>query len=313
MRTTLLPALAASIALLLASCGGGSVDSQLDPTRIIVFGDGFADIGQAGGRYTINDGTVNNWTLTLAGEYGNALATSASGGLSYATGNARVNTLPDAAGSSGHPTVKQQVDTFLASGAPTDTDLVVLAAGTGDVIAEAQAYFSGSETQAQMLANLAQAGVDLGTQVRRLLAAGAEHIVVVGPYDLGKSAWAVQLDQASLLESASTQFNSQFLVSVADLGENVLYVDAAYYFNLVVASPTTYSLDNATGVVCTSVDSGAGIGTGISQVNSSLCTSDTLASGIDPSVYLFADRIYFTPVAQRLFGEYAYGRIRDRW
>lgn len=306
LATCLLP-------LALAACGGGEVVSQFAPARIVAFGDGFADLGQDGARYTVNDGSVNNWTLTLAADYGLTLASSASGGLSYATGNARVASTPDAAGNGSTPTVVQQVDTFLASGSLGATDLVVLNAGTADLVAEAQAYFSGTQDEGTLLANVGQAGTELGTQVRRLVTAGATHVVVVGAYNLGKSAWAQQLGQASVLEAATTMFNQKLLISIADLGATVLYVDAAYYFNLVAASPSSYSLSNVADLACTSTDSGAGIGTGSGQVNSNLCTSSTLASGIDPAVYLFADRVYLTPAAQRLFGAYAYSKIHARW
>ena len=31
------------------------------------------------------------------------------------------------------------------------------------------------------------------------------------------------------------------------------------------------------------------------------------------STYLFADRVYLSPRGHRLLGEYAFGRIRERW
>ena len=55
------------------------------------------------------------------------------------------------------------------------------------------------------------------------------------------------------------------------------------------------------------------IGTGKGQVNSGLCTPSTLVPGVDPNVYLFADRLYPTAVGHRLFGDYAYSRLRQRW
>lgn len=298
---------------LLASCGGGEADSQFEPTRIVAVGDGFADLGQDGARYTINDGSVNNWSQVLAESYGLALSASAGGGWSFATGNARVNTHPDAAGNTATASVKEQVDALLAATTPTAKDLVVLNAGTADLIAEAQSHFSGSQTEEQMLDNIGQAGTALGAQVRRLVDAGATHVVVVGPYNLGKSVWAQELDRASLLETATTRFNDRMKIAIADLGETVLYVDAAYYFNLVANSPDSYDLEEVEAAACTSVDSGAGIGTGAGQVNSHLCTSSTLLAGIDAATYLFADRVYLTPAAHRLFGDYAYDRIRERW
>ena len=311
LRRALLWAATAS-AMLLAACGSGSIESQLTPTRLIVFGDAMADLGQTGSRYTVNDGTTNIWTAQLAARFGKTLTTAAAGGTSYATGNARVVAKPDAAGNAATPTVKEQIDSFLASGSFSNTDLVIVNAGTADVIAEAAAFSAGAQTQDQMLADLKQAGRDLGTQVRRLVDAGAKQVVVVGPYNLGRSAWAKEVTTlASPLEAGVSRFNDEMLVSVVDLGANVLYVDAALYFNLVTASPAGYDLSNVTNPACTSVDPGAGIGTGAGQVNSALCTASTVVS--NSSVYLFADRVYVGPVAHRKFGDYAYDRIRARW
>jgi phospholipase/lecithinase/hemolysin len=67
------------------------------------------------------------------------------------------------------------------------------------------------------------------------------------------------------------------------------------------------------GLVCTSVDAGAGIGTGNAQINSALCNTNTIVAGVDYNRYVFADRVYPTPQAHRLFGEYAYNRVRARW
>jgi len=310
LRRALLAAAAAS-ALVLAACGGGTVESKFTPDRIVAFGDAFADLGQNGARYTVNDGSVNNWTTVVANGYGRALAPSSSGGLSYATGNARVTQTPDAAGGS-VPTVAQQVSNFLAGHTSNSTDLVIFNAGVSDVIVQAKAVLDGTITQAQAMANLDQAGHDLSEQVRRVLAAGATHVVVVGAYNVGRSVWAQQATSQSLMEQLSLQFNNRLLVNMVDLGDRVLYVDAAFYFNLVTSSPSSYSFNNATTAVCTSVDPGPGIGTGNGQVNSNLCTPSTLLD-TNYNQYVFADRVYVTPQGQSLFGDYALSRLHDRW
>lgn len=299
--------------LLLASCGGGSVDSKFTPTRVVAFGDAFADLGQNGARYTVNDGTVNNWTEFVASVYGRTLAPTSRGGLSYATGNARITAKPDAAGNSATRTVKEQVDAFLATGAPTAGDLVIFGGGTADAIVQIQAVIAGSQTESQALAAATQAGRDYGAQVRRLVDAGATHVLVVGTYNLGRSPWAVELKRESLMQSVSGRFNDQLLVSIVDLGAKVLYADAALYFNLVTSAPNGYDLQNANNPVCTSVDPGPGIGTGNNQVNSNLCTPATVLPGANPFRYLFADRVYPTPHGHTLFGNYAIGRLRERF
>jgi len=311
LRRAILVACASSA--LLASCGGGDVVSQLEPGRIIVFGDGLSDVGQRGTRFTVNDGSVNIWTAQLASRYGRPLTSAASGGLSYATGGARIAAKPDAAGNASTPTVKEQIDTFLATPSLKGDDMVIVGGGIGDVLAEVSRQRAGAQTQEQTFSNLAQAGREMGAQVRRLVQAGARYVVVVGSYNLGRSPWALTTRQESLLLESSRRFNEEMLVSIVDLGANVLYVDAALFFNLVTSSPPSYKFTNATDPVCTSVDPGPGIGIGAGQVNSALCTPANLPAGRDPLLYVFADPVYFTPFAHRSFGDYAYERIRQRW
>jgi len=311
MRRGLL-ALASASALLLAACGSGSIESQLQPARVVVFGDGFSDVGQTGKRYTVNDNGTNIWAQELAGSFGITLSAAAAGGTSYATGNARIAAKPDAAGNSATPTVADQIGTFLAGNTPTANDLVVVNGGISDIIVETAQLNAGAQTNEQMLADVKQAGRDLAAQVRRLVQAGATHVVVVGTYDLGRSPWAKATGQAALLTEASTKFNTELLVSIVDLGANVLYVDAALLYNLMTSNPEFYALTNAVDPVCNSVDAGPGIGIGAGQINSALCTTSTL---VNPSyaLYLFADAVYPTPAGHIKFGDYAYTRVRARW
>lgn len=312
MRRALLAA-ASAAALVLAACGSGTIESELHPSRIVTFGDGLADVGQTGSRYTVNDGGIDIWTQHVALSFGVDLKPAAAGGTAFATGNARVSRKPDAAGNSATPTVAEQIDAFLARGAIGPTDVLIVNAGTADVVAEMAKLTAGTQTRDQMLQELRQVGRDLGAQVRRLVEAGAPHVVVVGTYDLGRSPWARATGQEQLLSDASARFNEQLLVSMVDLGRNVLYVDAPLVFNIMVAEPSVYGMTNSADPVCTSVDPGAGIGIGPGQVNSARCTTATLPANANYNLFVFADRIYPTPAAHRAFGDYAYTRIRQRW
>lgn len=312
MRRALLAA-AGAVALVLAGCGSGTIESELRPSRIVTFGDGMADLGQTGSRFTVNAGGIDIWTQHVALGFGVDLKPGASGGTAFATGNARVSRKPDAAGNSATPTVAEQIDAFLARGPFAPDDVLIVNAGTADVVAEMARLTAGTQTREQMLEELKQVGRDLAAQVRRLVEAGAPHVVVVGTYDLGRSPWARATGQEQLLSDASARFNEQLLVSMVDLGRNVLYVDAPLLFNIMVAEPGVYGMTNSVDPVCTSVDPGPGIGIGPGQVNSALCTTATLPPNTDYNLFVFADRIYPTPAAHRAFGEYAYSRIRQRW
>lgn len=313
MRRVALALCASATAMVLAACGSSSVSSALSPSRFVVFGDALSDIGQSSGkRYTVNDGSVNNWTLQLASHYGKTITPSSAGGLSYAWGNARVLATPDAAGGSA-PALTTQVDTFLAANQFSAGDLVVVDGGTSDLIVAMQAVMAGNMTADAMVAAATQTGKDLGAQVRRLVNAGAAHVLLASAYDLSKTPWAAAINQKDLLYRASRALNDSLKVSIVDLGANVLYLDTEYYVNLYVNSPGSFSFSVTDKLVCTSTDPGNGIGIGTNQVNSALCTSATLVSGADPTKYVFADPIYLTPSAHRQFGDYAYDQLTLRW
>ncbi|MFN4118020.1 SGNH/GDSL hydrolase family protein [Acidovorax sp.] len=312
MRRTAMVAAVASAALL-AACGSSTTESAITPSRFIAFGDANADVGQNGSRYTVNDGSVNNWTLQVAANYGKSLTPASAGGLSYATGNARVQAKPDAAGNASTRTVTEQIDAFLASGSFGASDMVLVTGGISDVIAGMAAVNAGTMTPEAMVAASRKAGEDLAAQVRRLVQAGAKYVVVAGTYDLSKTPWAKAIGREALLTDASSRFNDGLLVNIVDLGANVLYVDLAYYVNLYAGVPGNYGFNNATDAVCTSVDAGNGIGIGAGQVNSALCNASTLLPNANQTSYVFADRVYLTPSAQRQFGTYAYDRLRARW
>ncbi|WP_461466363.1 SGNH/GDSL hydrolase family protein [Melaminivora sp.] len=312
LRRTVLAAACATAAMLTA-CGSSTTESALAPQRLLAFGDGMADVGQKGTRYSVNNGSVNNWTLQLAARYNLPLQPSATGGLGYAQGNARVSITPDAAGNASTLSVTQQVDAFLASQRFAANDLVLVNAGLSDIVAGMAAVRANAQTPDQYLANARKAGVELAAQVRRLVAAGAGHILVASSYDLSRTPWATAINGKDLLSQASNQFNQGLLVSIEDLGKNVLYVDHAYYVNVFQGSPGAYGFTDSTTPVCNSVDPGPGIGIGSGEVNSLLCNANTLLPGTDADRYVFADKLYLTPNAQRQLGDYTFDRLRTRW
>jgi phospholipase/lecithinase/hemolysin len=297
----------------LAACGSSTTESAITPDRFIAFGDAYSDIGQKGSRYTVNNDTVNNWTLQLASHYQKTLAPVSAGGLSYAQGNARIAAQPDAAGDATTPTITAQIDRFLASQTFAPNDIVLLNGGISDLIVGMAAVRAGTLSAADYVAQARQNGKDLAAQILRLVNAGAPHVVVSGSYDLGKTPWAIAIGQETLLSEASSRFNEALLVAINDLGAHVLYIDSAYYVNLYTSAPSSFSFSYPKTAVCTSVDAGNGIGTGTGQVNSALCTPSTLLAGGDVNLYVFADNVYLSPSAHRQLGTYAYDKLRARW
>ena len=318
---------------LLAACGGTTtIESALKPGRVIVFGDGLSDLGQVGGRrYSVNDGTNFNWTERLASQYALSVTSVVSGGLSYATGNARVAQKPDAAGDAATLTIKEQIDRFLANDRFRDSDVVLMSAGVADVLAN---YRNLGATAAGTAASV-QAARDYADQIRRVVNAGGKYVVITGAYDLGLTPWGQGSGNVAYLSEVVRLYDERLVVDIVGLGNNVLYLDGRSYFGGMFTSPGSFGLANSTVPACTSVDAGAGIGIGSGQVNSALCNTSTLIITTSTAVVtttvapgtatatitatvaynalVFADGVYLTPGAQAVFGNYAFGRLVNRW
>lgn len=136
MRRTVLAGACASVALL-AACGSSTIDSAISPTRLVAFGDAMSDTGQKGTAYTVNvtDGTLRNWTEQFGAQWGLSAKPASQGGYNFAQGNARIHLKPDAAGDATTPTVQEQINRYLAGQAPGAQDIVLVGAGTSDLIA----------------------------------------------------------------------------------------------------------------------------------------------------------------------------------
>ena len=177
-----------------------------------------------------------DWTERLALNYGLSLANSASGGLSYAVGSARINARPDAAGNAATPTVKEQIDSFLAAGAPAEGDLVVVAAGISDAVTQGQLVKTGSLTAAGDVALYGRAGaVSVGS-----VSAGDDIVIrangdVTASGDLksGQSASTVGLgDQLAAATGTLSLFGE-----TADLEGGVIDLRTGHYEAAIRANP----------------------------------------------------------------------------
>ena len=298
-RRAVLALACAGATALLAACGSGSVVSDLTPKRFISVGDGFADVGQNGHRFTVNDGSLN-WLQQFAAHYKLTLEPATADGFGYAQGHARIDN-PDTRSGTNAPSVQQQIDTLLARTSLINGDVVFVGGGIADIVAAVEASgISNASTQAAK-----DAGKALAAQVRRVVQAGGTHVVATGVYNLGSTPWARGLGQEAAIERLSVDFNDALLVGIADLWEHVLFFDSAQFFNLIYNKPDNYPVDNAKDPVCTTPDA-------------STCTSATVQPGANYNRWMFADALYLTPAVQRLFVnddyvENAYTRFKNRW
>jgi phospholipase/lecithinase/hemolysin len=258
-----------------------------------VFGDGLSDVGQGSGRYTVNDGTVNIWAERLASRYGKTLTSQAKGGLNFAQGHAPDQPLPR--------TLNAQVDAFLATNTIQTQDVVLINLPMADVLGPVAAAKAGTLTEATVLTQMDAAGKAHVDTVRRLIAAGAKHVLVAGVYNLSRSPFATQQNQVALFGTASLRLNDAFKVEALNLSANLLFVDAAFLVNRNSDSTTAgaYGFSNYTSALC-------------NTPTALTCTDSTLVS-TSKAQYLFADNLHLTPAGHVQLGDYAYDQLRARW
>ena len=159
-RRAALALVGVSAAAMMAACGDGSVVSDLKPARFMTVGDSFADVGQAGGKYTVNDGSLT-WVQQLAAHYSLTVDPASAGGWGYAQGYARVDSADTSSGTAA-PSVKEQVDQLLARTSMQEGDVMMLNGGLHDIVAAVNATGISDQTTATVKA----AGKALAAQVR---------------------------------------------------------------------------------------------------------------------------------------------------
>ena len=181
---------------LLASCGGGKREA-FHPGHMYVFGDeySYVDIQYSpsstdGVRYTINDLTAASattavplafpsWTQYLASYYGKAqqpCSSTAAGEMSMC------------ASAGATATVADTINAMSAKNFQKD-ELVVVMAGTRDILNEYQAFKSDGQIDTHA-SNAKQAGINLAQKINAIITTGARVAVATIP-DIGLSAYAV--------------------------------------------------------------------------------------------------------------------------
>ena len=178
----------------------------------------------------------------------------------------------------------------------------------------------------------------LAVQVKRLTDAGAKYVLVVGPPNVGRSPWAATTGNATLFQNLSyntgsgvISMGSEGLARIqATFGNQtnnpVLFVEISGLVNtLTDGTNTTFA--NRSSAVCAAttntntIVTAKSIGTGLKpaaaagavpagQLSAALCTTATASLNGDPSTYVYADGVNFTPAMQGQFYTQALARMR---
>ncbi len=272
-----------------------------DYSSAIFFGDSLSDAGSyapalpAGtGRFTTNPGPV--WSEVLGERYGFTITPGNQGGTDYAEGGARVSQQPGVPASP--PTdnatpVTAQVANYLAhTGGLSDPDaLYSVWAGANDIFAIAP---TAATDPAAAQAYLQTTAAELATEVGRLAATGARHIIVWNVPDIGSTPFGLSQGTAGAagLTSLSSGFNQLLGLSLAASGVPVIQLDSFALLNEIVADPARYGFANATLPAC-------------GTTPSLLCTEASfVAAGADQS-FVFADGVHPSTAGHAVLAAYA--------
>lgn len=309
-RGALGAALAAT--LLLASCGGGDPVVAFAPDRVLAFGDEDSVITEDGLKYTVNalttDTTVPTtidcasnglWVQRLAANHGLVFPECNPNNISdprsriYAVAGAKVADLSD------------QIDQHLATDAFSSKDLVTLMAGRNDVL-DLYAQYQNTDS-ATLLQQALDGGQALALQVSRVAAAGGKVLVSTVP-DLGLSPFALNENtingdstRSVFISQLVAKFNEGLRIGIQnETGNRVALMLTDELVQTMVKFPSSYG---GMGDVTTAVCDPAKAPTVLQ------CTTDTLVTDGNPSLWLWADDTHLSPNGHAYLGSLAISRV----
>lgn len=272
---------------LLAGCGGGTSQvDQFKPTRLLSFGDEMSLLTADGKKYSVNAVSDTNaflcannplWVQTVAAYYG----------LTFAQCNPNnvtdIKAFTLATVGAGVNEFLAQVDTFEASNAFTNTDLLTVLVGFNDVKSAYAKY--PAQTEAALVAEVQAKGLALASRVNAITAKGPR-VLVSTATDVSVSPWALNeglaadgKERLALLDRLTKAFND------ALRGNNGLVNDGSKIGLLLgddlsraMASDRTrgaYGMANSTVAAC--------------SVALPDCTTKTMVTDASAATYLWAD------------------------
>ena len=195
--------------------------------------------------------------------------------------------------------IKLQIDAYLADHGNSfnDTQLVLVQGGANDFF-----YFFSTTPPANLQANapaFIQATVtSIVTQIGRLKAAGAKHILYSNLPDLGLTPQflAQGAQAAGLATQLTAAYNTAVKQQLDAMGVKVY--DTAGLIQAVVATPANYGMTNVTSPVCNSYTASP---PSLANLSALICSPTTLVG--NPNQYLFADGVHPTARAHSFWGD----------
>jgi outer membrane lipase/esterase len=264
--------------------------------------------------YTTNPDPV--WAAPLArglgGDLARAWMPAADGGGNQAWGGARIADAvklafqADVPGLGSQevylmiPSVTDQVSTYLSHQPQLSSHgLYAVWIGANDLLSglEAQAMaLANPATQAaaadRLLGDAGHVAAQTAGQIRRLGAAGAGTVLVLGLPNIGSTPRALALggDARQLLSFASLRFNESLNNELADYRGNLVMLDAYGLLDELVANPARYGLGNVTEPAC--------------KGSSGICVPASLVAPGANRDHLYADGVHPSGIGHELIADY---------
>ncbi|WP_333845964.1 SGNH/GDSL hydrolase family protein [Limnohabitans sp.] len=272
---------------LLSACGASSTVEPFKPTRVVGLGDGFNDPAA-----TVDDGTT---TRTVVGQV------AAYFGQPNIVSKAKAGAKIKASTGSLIPDLAAQIDDVVTNnGGFSATDLVFIAVGTFDV-----KEGTNPNTAAQ----------DLVTQVQRIKAAGAKHILIMPVLDVTRTPWG-RVNTSTVSTTATNTFNEAVLLALStafggQTPNSVIYANASGVTSLFLTatSLTVFSPFTDTGFSLT-----------VAAGTLPACGSATLFTGCTTAVananyptMMFANGIHLTPAGNRWVAQFLFNATAQGW
>ena len=328
-----------AVAALLSACGASSTVDPFHPTRVIGLGDAYNDVGSAGGPFTVR-GTNEVATVVeqLAAYFGvgssgtftsGTAALPSTGIFSYAVAGSTIS------GGSGTHSLEEQISMAIAGvgGSFSGTDLIVVTAGTWDIV---------NRTDASQVTRDAYVSL-----IESLVAHNAKHVLVMQPLEVATTPFGYA--SGSYSATAAGDFTNyakavlQHYVSTQGLTFNPIIFGAAGLssdFNIYTSvSPATvgiftaisgnsvvypsFTATNGTSVpYCinsTQTPAYTATATSLSIISNSTAFSGCSTINGDTTnttnydATLFADGLNLTPAGNRWVAGYLYNATAQGW
>ena len=311
---------ALAVAMLAASCGGGTATNNFNATRIIAFGDETSVIVDTrgdgnGSKYSVNATDVNGalacrsnpiWIQTVATVFNGLVFAPCNPGPTLVTNpESRIRATFGAQAAD----LSSQIDAQLAESGFQPTDLVTVLVGANDVLNQYAQYPAVSEVQ--LTANVTAAGVEVGNQINRLADLGAKVIVSTipdvgfSPYAITEQAAHVDTDRQQLIIRLTKSFNDSLRATMVNDGRRIGLV---LMDELVEAVAKFNGLDGFTNATLGACDLSQSTYVPPSILD---CTNLTLVAGATPTSYLWADDRHLSAGGQLSLGNLAASRARN--